>query len=39
MYRFLIKIDENRIETVQNFNLLVVSLQENKSWDSHMKNS
>ena len=34
---FLLKIDETRIERVQNFNLLVVTLQENLSWDSHIK--
>ena len=33
----LLKIDETRIERVQNVNLLGVTLQENLSWDSHIK--
>ena len=34
---FLLKIDETRIERVQNFNLLGVTLQDNLILDSHIK--
>ena len=34
----LLKIDETVIERVQHFNLLGITLQENLSWDVHIKN-
>ena len=33
----LLKIDETVIERVQNVNILAVTLQENLSWDVHIK--
>ena len=37
MSNLLLKIDETVIERVHNFNLLEVTLQENLSWDVHIK--